>query len=498
MAIRTAEQYRESVRDDRMVYFNGERVKDVTQNPSLRVSVEQCAVDYWMTEDPRYRDLLVEENENGEPVSFVFTEPRSTEDLLRRREIIELQSRICFGEPAGAKFTGIDGLNAVGIVCKRMDKELGTNYYPRVEAYRKYLQETDIALAALCMTDVKGDRSLRPSKQASKDFYLRLVERKKDGIVVRGAKQHIGFACSTNDMIVMPCRNHGEADKDCALVFVIPINTKGITIIPHSRNSVVEGDFLDHPIQGRCNAADGLVVFDDVFVPMEGVFLCEEWQYSGEMAYMFANFHRLGGDTYKYPRLEILVGAAKLMAEYNGIDHAPHIQEKLSWLAMYIENVGAMGKVACENCMKEPDSDLVYPNPMYSNISKMYFADNYHQALKHIQDIAGGLAATIPSSKDFYNPETRPLMERYYTGKEGIPAEHRIRAVKLVADLSSTYCMLATIHGEGSLAAQRMSIYQLADWERYKAAAKRAAGIDDGKEHPIFSDLPEFPQQVLK
>jgi 4-hydroxybutyryl-CoA dehydratase/vinylacetyl-CoA-Delta-isomerase len=139
---------------------------------------------------------------------------------------------------------------------------------------------------------------------------------------------------------------------------------------------------------------------------------------------------------------------------------------------------------------------LVYPNPMYANICKFYFADNWHQATKYIQDIAGGIVGTCPSSKDFFNPETRDLLDKYLGGKAGIPTEHRIRLVKLIRDLTSSYEDVLTIHAEGSLAAQKLSVYILADFERYKAAAKRAARIQDGTRHPIFDQLPEFPPKL--
>jgi 4-hydroxybutyryl-CoA dehydratase/vinylacetyl-CoA-Delta-isomerase len=130
---------------------------------------------------------------------------------------------------------------------------------------------------------------------------------------------------------------------------------------------------------------------------------------------------------------------------------------------------------------------------MYANICKFYFADNWHQATKYIQDIAGGITVTCPSSKDYFNPETHALLDKYLGGKEGVPTEHRIRMAKLIRDLTSSYEDVLTIHAEGSLEAQKLSIYALADFDRYKAAAKRAARIQDGTKHNIYSELPDFP-----
>jgi 4-hydroxybutyryl-CoA dehydratase/vinylacetyl-CoA-Delta-isomerase len=449
-------------------------------------------MEYVLTQDPRYQNLFAERNEEGELVSFFYIPPRSQKDLLRRREIIQVLTRACLGLSL-PQLAGSDGLNALAVVCGRMDNKLGTNYSERVEAYRKHLQKNHSA-TALAMTDVKGDRALRPSRQEPhKDYFVRIVEERSDGIVVKGAKTHISASPCANEMIVLPCRNMLEDDKNYAVAFAIPIDTKGVTYISSAREAIEEGNFFDYPLTASGYLNDALVVFEDVFVPMERVFMKGEWQFSGDMTYMFANFHRISGDSYKYAELEVLVGAAALMAEYNGLEKAPHVQDKLSWLVMYAEGTEAFGKIACQECITDPDSHLVYPNPMYSNITKLFFADNFHQAIKNLQDITGGIVATIPSSKDFFNPETHPLIEKYLGGKAGIPTEDRLRAINLVKDLSSVYLAGLTLHAEGSLAAQRLSIYTIGDFEKYKAAAKRAARIKDGKEHPIFAQLPSFP-----
>jgi len=163
---------------------------------------------------------------------------------------------------------------------------------------------------------------------------------------------------------------------------------------------------------------------------------------------------------------------------------------------MYTEAVEVLGRAACEYCNAESDSDLVYPNPMYANICKFYFADNWHQATKYIQDIAGGIVATCPSAKDFFHPEIHEVLKKVLGGKAGIPTEDRLRMVKLVRDLTSSYEDVLTIHAEGSLEAQKLSILVLGDMKRYKAAAMRAAGIKNPDRHPVFDSLPQFPPEL--
>lgn len=496
MAIKTPEQYIESLKDDRVVYCNGERVRDVTQHPTLKICRDWMAMDYVLNQDPRYQALLTEKDEGGELVSFALMPQRSREDLIRLREVVKLWARACFGKPSGAKFVAKDGLNALTVVTQRIDKKHGTNYSERLEMYRKFLQKNDMAFA-MGMTDVKGDRSLRPSQQkAHQDYYVRIVEERKDGIVVRGAKTHISQAPLCNEILITPCRAMREDDKDYAVSFGIPVNAEGLMLISSQHEVSAPDNFFDHPISSSIYLNDATVIFEDVFVPNERIFLKGEWEFAGDIAHMFANFHRLSAETYKAAELEIVAGAAALMADYNGVAKAEHIRDKLTWLVMFAEAVEVMGRAACEYCVSEPDSDLVYPNPMYANICKFHFADNWHQATKYVQDIGGGIVATCPSSKDYFNPETHDLLDKYLGGRDGIPTEHRLRLVNLIKELTTSYEDVLTIHAEGSLAAQKLSIYVLADFERYKAAAKRAARIKDGTEHPIYSQLPEFPPRL--
>ena len=495
MAIITPEQYIKSLNDGRVVYCNGERIEDVSTDPVLKVCRDWVAMDYILNNDLRYQDLLTDVREDGERVSFALVPQRSKEDLMRLREVVKLWARTCYGKPPGAKFVAKDGLNAVTVVSQRIDKKYGTNYAKNVESYRKFLQDNDLAFA-MGLTDTKGDRSLRPSKQAHPDYYVRIVEERPDGIVVSGAKTHISQAPLCNEILIAPCRAMQEDDKAYAVAFGVPVNAKGLTLISAEPEITAETTLFDHPISKSVFINDATLVFDNVFIPNDRIFLKGEWEFAGQVAYMFANFHRLSAETYKAMELELFTGAATLMAEYNGVEKASHVREKLTWLVMYTEAVEVLGKAAVEYCMAESDTDLVYPNPMYANICKYYFANNWHEATKYIQDIAGGIVATCPSSRDFENPELHDMLDRVLGGKAGIPTEHRLRMVKLVRDLTSCYEDVLTIHAEGSLEAQKMSILSMADFNRYKAAAKRAASINDGSSHPIFDALPDFPPNL--
>ncbi|MCP4124693.1 MAG: hypothetical protein GY751_23365, partial [Bacteroidetes bacterium] len=226
MGLITPEQYRESLNDGRIVYYKGEKVENVVTHPDLSACVDLMAIDYEMCEDPKYRDLAVMKDADGKEISRYYHKPQNSEDLLKAHELIVKATELGDGFIPLAHDIGADALNAIEITANSMGNE---QYMERIAKYRKVLQEEDLATCA-AVTDVKGDRMLRPSdpEQAHPDFNVRVVERRDDGIIVRGAKVHITGAAYCNDIIAIPCHAMTEQDADYAVAFAIPANTKGV------------------------------------------------------------------------------------------------------------------------------------------------------------------------------------------------------------------------------------------------------------------------------
>jgi len=471
----SVKEYKESLKDGRVVYYEGQKVGDVTTHPALKICIETGAIDYEMAETPEYRDLaVVAHPKTGEPITRYYYTPQNSEDLLKRHELMVTATRLGRGVIPFIHDVGADVLNAVNITANMMGKK---EYIERAENYRYFLQKNDLSVAC-AMTDVKGDRMLRPSspKQAHPDYYVRVVDKDKKGIIVRGAKAHITAAAYCKELFVIPCRNMTEEDRDYAVAFAIPANTKGIVQICHpvaTKLSPLEFP-VDAPIR---NHTDSLVVFDDVFVPWERVFLCGEWQYAMPLVYNFAYLHRHTAASYRIPISEVLVGAAQAMAEYNGIDKVPHIREKITNLVVYVDTLKSLARASCMDYVTH--GGLPIPNPVISNISKYHFAENFHDCVKAIEDIAGGLLITAPTYKDYQNPETKKHIEKYLGGKVGIPTEHRLRMFQLIRRLATFETEVLALHAEGSIQAQRMTIYaeSLSEIEKYKKWAEEAAGI---------------------
>jgi len=455
MGLITAEQYKASLNDGRQVYYKGEKVKNVATHPDLSVCVNVMAIDYEMAENPETRDLAVMKDPNtGEEISRYYYKPQNADDLIKAHELIVKATELGDGYIPLAHDIGADALNAVNITANMMGNK---DYIERIENYRKELQQKDLATCA-GVTCVKGDRMLRPSDagQANPDFYVRVVDRNAKGIVVRGAKIHITGAAYSNDIFAIPCRAMTDADKDYAVAFAIPANTKGIKQVCRPFTSHISP--LEFPITSPVRVhTDSLIIFDDVLVPWERVFLCGEWKYAATMVYNFALMHRRTGCAYRIPLSEQLLGAAVAIAEYNGISEAPHVREKVTDLVIYLETLKSLSKTACYDFVMR--GGIAVPNPIATNMAKYHFAHNYHDVVKIIQDLAGGLIVTAPTYKDYQHPDLHDAIDKYLVGNRNVSTENRLRMFDLIRRITRAELETICLHGEGSPMAERMTIY---------------------------------------
>ncbi len=481
MALRTPQEYRASLQDERVIYYKGERVKDVTTHPVLGVAVQHASIDYAMAENPRYRDLaVVHDPQTDEAISRYFHLPRSSDDLLKRSQLIETATSLGRTLVVLIKEIGSDALFALHMVARRMDDALHTAYLSRVRQFYQHCAQNDLAVA-VAQTDVKGDRSLGPSQQTHPDYYVRIVEERPDGLVVRGAKIHTSVLTNANEVIVLPTRNMSEADRDYAVAFAIPVNTPGLKMICSPYGAPRTGHH-DHPITSQHKMTETLTIFDDVFVPRERVFLQKEWQFAGDLAKTFVEFHRFTAISYKLPLTDALVGAAQLIADYNGLTRAGHIREKITRLIAYTQTLRALTVQAAQQCHVEAE-DIAVPSPLLVNIAKLHFAENYHQMVAYVQDISGGILVTAPGEDDLRNPETRPFIEKYLGGKAGVSAGVRLRVLNMISELTASdfggYQAVLAIHAEGSIEAEKLTIHREYDFRQSLDLAKYMAGLSD-------------------
>ena len=477
MGLRTPQQYIDSLKDDRVVYYRGQRVADVTTHPVIKKAVHHACLDYEMAEDPATRDLSVV-TEDGDTYSRYFKIPRSTDDILKRSALIEAATAAGKTLVVLVKEIGSDALFGLHKVSRLVDQKYETNYLERVKAFYQYVRDNDLTLS-VAQTDTKGDRSLGPLNQADPDLFTHIVERRADGIVVRGAKIHTSCTTNTNEIIVLPTKAMSQAEADYAVAFAIPVNTPGVKLIASPYGASGKAEF-DAPLSAERKMMETITIFDNVFVPWERVFLAGEYDFAATLALGFVEYHRFTAVSYKLPLVDALIGSALLMAEMNGITRAAHVRDKLTWLISYAETLRALVEMAAIRG-KADDQGIFAPDALTTNMAKWHFAHNYHEALQHVQDIAGGMLVTGPGVEDFANPETGDLLRKYLSGKAGYDGEARTRAMNMVSDLTTGdfggYHTVLAIHAEGSLEAEKLMISRAYDAKRTLEYAKRLAGL---------------------
>jgi len=478
MALKTVKQYYESLKDlHPTAYILGEKVENVHQHPLIKHMTAAVAKTYEMENDPEGKKYLVAESDlNGEEVSRFVKFYKSPDDLLAKVRMLKfLAQRIggCY-----MRCTGMDAINSVGIEAYNCDQKYGTNYWERLLNFVKHVQQKDLVVFS-GVTDVKGDRSLRPSQQKDPDMYLHVVDRNNDGIVVRGAKIHqTGSLCAHWGLIV-PTREMREADKDYAICFALPTDTEGLIHV-YGRGTLEARSLQDCDLGNvEFGKFAPMIIFNDVFVPWERVFLCGEYEFAGEMVRNFGNYHRHSHGGCKCGVGDVLIGAAAAAADYNGLPNVSHINNKL---AEMLKVTGAIyGCSIAASVESTPTECGIYNvDPVLSNTSKLYEGKELAEVIRMMIEIAGGMVADIPSDKDFAHPEIGPLLHKYLKGVENVSTENRVRLFRLIEKLAfESRDIVSNIHGAGSPETHRMTILRNANIEAKKKLAKNLAGIKE-------------------
>ncbi len=478
MALKTVEEYYDSLRDlHPTAYILGEKIENPQEHPLIKHMVAGVAETYKLAHDPQGKQHMVARSELiGEEVSRFTKFYASRDDLLAKVRMLKfLTQRIgtCF-----MRCTGMDAMSAVGIETYKCDKKYGTNYWERFLNFVRMVQKNDYVVFS-GVTDVKGDRSLRPSEQKDPDMYVHVVDRNKDGIVVRGAKIHqTGSLCAHWGLIV-PTREMREPDKDYAVCFAFPSDADGVIHV-YGRGTLEARAIEDCDLGNvRYSKFTPMVIFNDIFVPWENVFLCGEYEFAGQMVRNFGNYHRHSHGGCKCGVGDVLIGAAATAAEYNNLSRVSHINNKLAEMLKITEAI--YGCSIAASVEAEPTESGIYNvDPVLSNVAKLYEGKELQEVIRMMIEIAGGEVADLPSDKDLQNPEVGPLLKKYLKGTENVATEDRIRLFRLIEKLAfESRDIVSNIHGAGSPETHRMTILLNANIESKKKLAKALAGIKD-------------------
>jgi 4-hydroxybutyryl-CoA dehydratase/vinylacetyl-CoA-Delta-isomerase len=481
MPLKTPEQYEESLRKMNFkVYLMGEEVKNVVDHPIIRPSMNAVKKTYELALDPQHAELMTATSSlTGKKINRFCHLHQSSEDLVKKvkmQRLLGQQTAACF-----QRCVGMDAINAVDSTTFEMDKKLGTDYHKRFQKFLLKMQEEDWTVDG-AMTDVKGDRGINPGKQTDPDLFCRIVERRKDGIIVRGCKAHQTGALNSHWILVMPTLTMTKEDADYALSFVAPADAPGIVYI-YGRQSCdtrkLEGSQFDMGNK-EFGGHEAMMIFDDLFVPWENVFMCGEYEFSGALVERFAGYHRQSYGGCKVGVGDVLIGAAALAADYNGANKASHVKDKLIEMMHLNETLYACG-IACSAEGHKTASGNYIIDLLLANVCKQNVTRFPYEIARLAEDIAGGLMITMPSEKDLQHPVAGKFIEKYLCGIKSIPTEYRMRILRLIENITLGTAAVGyrteSMHGAGSPQAQRIMISRQGNLEHKKALAKKIAGI---------------------
>jgi 4-hydroxybutyryl-CoA dehydratase/vinylacetyl-CoA-Delta-isomerase len=459
------------------IYKFGELIKDVTTDSATKRSIEGHAQIFDAAQKPEFKEILTTTSHfTGEPISRYLSIVQGPEDMIANVRMKRLMFNLT-GTCTGGRCVGFNAINAMWATSYEIDKEMGTEYHKRLQAWLQDAQKRDITLAG-ALTDAKGDRSKTPSQQCDPDLSLRVVEKRKDGIVVRGAKVMICGVAAANEIFVMPGTGYKEEDKDYAVSFVIPRDIEHLTIIEtrHTNDTREQEEGFDAPVDSG-GITQSYLLFEDVFVPKERIFMCGEYAYSLQAVMNFTAPYRAAIGGCVAGQGDVMVGAAALMARANGLSEKV-FRDKLTQMTINNETTFGMGIAAGVLGTKHP-SGVWIPNTLLSNVNKVHVATIPYETKRLAQEIAGGIAETgcLPSCKDLNDPRYGKLLKKYL--QANCSGETRAKIARLIEWLTVGSGVPGCMHGGGSPDGAKLVINASTDIAHDIELARRLANITE-------------------
>jgi 4-hydroxybutyryl-CoA dehydratase / vinylacetyl-CoA-Delta-isomerase len=456
----SAADYRESLRRYRPdVYVDGRRIESVADEPALAPGVNAIGLTYDFALRESSRELLRAHTPDfSAPINRMLAIPRCSADLLNKLEAVRL---VCQETGCAQRYLGGDALTALYHGTQCIDAAAGTEYHARFAAYLAHVYADDLTLG-IAMTDAKGDRSLRPSRQPNADAYVHIVERRPDGIVISGTKAIVTSAPYVHELLVMPCRSMGEDDAAFAVCCAVPIDAAGLTIVarPAGRPGEAAAKF-----SSKYGQSTGVCIFDRVFIPWDRVFCAGEWHTASAILYEYTSQHRHTCIAARAGFGDLLIGAGALVTEANGLDldHARGVRDAMIDLIKIVEGFYACGVAASVYCTQNADG-TVTPDPVFANIGKLLMASQIYDMHRLAHHVSGGMIVTLPGPDEDHNPVTAGRLSDVLTARSDVPYEKRIEVARFIEDLTVSYqagwYSVISLHGGGSPEAMKMEIYR--------------------------------------
>ena len=471
------------------IYYQGKKITDVVKHPATAPHVRAAAMTYALANQKKYRDIATAVSHlTGRRISRFTHVHQNIEDLIKKIKLLRI-----LGQKTGTCFqrcVGFDGINSVYSVAYEMDQKYGTDYFERFKKWLTYVQDENLMVVG-AMTDPKGDRSKGPSEQDDPDQYVHVVDRKDDGVVIRGAKLHMTGAVNSHEILVMPTTALNEKAKEYAIVGAIPIDAPGVTLIFGRQASDNRRDRRERIDVGKPKfgvvGGEAVIAFEDVFIPRERIFMDGEIDFTGILVYRFAAHHRANYGGCKAGLMDVLTGAVSYLTQVQGTAKGSHIKDKITEMIHLCETLYS-SSIACsaEGCPTPSGAYMV--DTMLANVCKQNVTRFHFEVARLATDIAGGFIATMPSEYDLKSEDIGHIVKKYFSGVSGIPVKDRIKIGRLIEAMTGGTAMVESMHGAGSPQAQRIMILREGQIEEKIKLAKALAGIPDTKKKKNQTD----------
>ncbi|MHA1267234.1 MAG: 4-hydroxyphenylacetate 3-hydroxylase family protein [Candidatus Helarchaeota archaeon] len=484
MPLKTPDEYLESIkRQQYNLYLFGAKIEKWYEHPIIKPTINPVYLTYQLAQVPEYQELMTATSHlTGERINRFTHIHQNPSDLVKKvkmQRLIAQHTGCCF-----QRCVGMDGMNAVYSTTYEMDRKYGTNYHQRFLSWLRRIQTEDLTVDG-AMTDPKGDRSKRPGAQTDPDLYVHIVEEKNNGVIIRGAKIHQTGFLNSHEVLIMPTLSMRETERLYALCCALETTTEGITCIygrqPCDTRKMEE--YLCDTGNPKYCGQEVFVIIDDVFVPSERIFMQGEWDFTGKLVMRFAAYHRQSYGGCKAGVGDVLIGATALMAEYNGVENAAHIRDKLVEMVHLNETLYSCG-IACSYEGHQTPAGNYDVDFLLANVCKQNVTRFPYEISRLSEDIAGGIVATLPSEKDLNHPDVGPLLKKYLATQQGVNVKDRFKLIRYLENASMGTSGLSykieSLHGAGSPQAQRIMIARQAKIEEKKNLIKKILDIDQG------------------
>lgn len=428
----SGQRYLERLNDGRLVWLNGEVIRDLPNHPDFRGSVGTVRQLLDLQDDPETENQLVYE-ENGKKVHLSFLVPRSKEDLKRKSKAYKIWSDRTFGvmsrlsEYARSILTGWYAARS----------ELGGNdgqFAEKIARYYRHSLESDL-LSTVVGHDPQIDRTKKASEFADPYTMVRIVRENQEGIIVRGAKMIATAAPYVDELLVFPHHKRPQEDARYATMFAVPVNTPGLHVV--CRESFASQFKEDHPLSSRFDEMDAVIIFDEVLIPWERVFIKDDpeaiWKARNHPIPSILSQHQTV--VRLISKLEFVAAIGNEIAETIGATRFLHVQEKLAELFIQLETIKALLVAAEEQVTEVLGVTLPALDPLVTarNLGTRF----YPRAIEILQQIGAGGFLQLPSRVAELNGPIGDLLQSYYRGANGNAAE-RTRLFKTAWDLIGT------------------------------------------------------------